>query len=236
MSILYIIRHGQASFGRHDYDRLSTTGLTQARIVAEHLCRLGTEFDAVYTGTLKRQRQTYEAMAEVYTRRHSPLPEAHPIPEMDEYDAVSVWQHLHAEVLEDHPELADDLDQIFDQPKAFQRFYGQVVERWVTGNYRRAELEAWPEFRARVCAGLQRIMRTEGTGKRVAVFSSAGPVAVAVQLATGMPDAQCVGISWQVLNAGITRFLFNAEQFTLAGFNDVAALELQADPELLTYR
>ena len=236
MSILYLIRHGQASFGRHDYDRLSDNGRVQSRIVAEHLCRLGTKFDAVYTGTLNRQRQTYETMAEVYAQKQNPLPDAQLIPELDEYDAVSVWQHLHAEVLADHPELADDLDQIFAQPKAFQRFYGQIVERWVAGNYRRTELESWPEFRARVCAGLQRIMRSEGPGKRVAVFSSAGPVAVAVQLATAMPDAQCVGISWQVLNAAITRFLFNAEQFTLASFNDVAALELQADPALLTFR
>lgn len=236
MSILYLIRHGQASFGQHDYDRLSKIGREQSRIVAEHLCRLGTHFDAVYTGTLTRQQQTYEAVAEVYTRQQNPLPAPQLISEMDEYDAVSVWQHLHAEVLEDHPELADDLDQIFDQPKAFQRFYGQIVDRWVAGNYRHAGLESWPEFRTRVREGLQRIMQTEGAGKRVAVFSSAGPVAVAVQLATGMPDAQCVGISWQVLNAGITRFLYNTDQFTLAGFNDVAALEMQVNPKLLTYR
>jgi hypothetical protein len=55
-------------------------------------------------------------------------------------------------------------------------------------------------------------------------------------MATGMPDDRCIGISWQVLNASTTRFRYNEKEMTLVGFNDVAALERQGDPALLTYR
>jgi hypothetical protein len=51
-----------------------------------------------------------------------------------------------------------------------------------------------------------------------------------------MPDDRCIGISWQLLNASTTRFRYNAKEMTLVGFNDVAALERQGDPGLLTYR
>ena len=61
MSTLYMIRHGQASFGQTNYDRLSPKGEQQAHIVAHHFCRLNNGFDAVYTGTLMRQQQTARA-------------------------------------------------------------------------------------------------------------------------------------------------------------------------------
>jgi len=34
MSDLYLIRHGQASFGKDNYDRLSPLGIRQARILS----------------------------------------------------------------------------------------------------------------------------------------------------------------------------------------------------------
>jgi hypothetical protein len=38
------------------------------------------------------------------------------------------------------------------------------------------------------------------------------------------------------MNASLTRFRYNSDKMTLVGFNDVAALEIQGDPALLTYR
>ncbi len=231
-----MIRHGQATFGEADYDRLSPKGKQQARIVANQLCRLNTRFDAVYTGTLVRQRQTCQVMAETYAEKQQPLPAARVIPELDEYDAATIWCHLRGEILADHPKLTDNPDQWRNNPKAFQRIFSRVVNRWVAGEHALDILESWPAFRQRVARGLGHIMQAEGPGKRIAVFSSAGPVAVAVQMATDLPDDRCVGLSWQILNAGITRFLYHKHQFTLTGFNDVAALEMEGGLDLLTYR
>ena len=49
MSVLYLVRHGQASFGRENYDRLSKRGVEQARIVGDYFIRTGLRFDA-YSG------------------------------------------------------------------------------------------------------------------------------------------------------------------------------------------
>jgi len=40
MSELYLIRHGQASFGTADYDRLSEKGIRQASVLGDHLADL----------------------------------------------------------------------------------------------------------------------------------------------------------------------------------------------------
>jgi len=58
VSEIYLLRHGQASFGAEDYDRLSEAGETQARLLGEHLAGLGLEFDAIFSGAMRRQRDT----------------------------------------------------------------------------------------------------------------------------------------------------------------------------------
>ena len=55
MGTLYLVRHGQASFGSDDYDRLSPLGQRQSLRLGEHWRAHGLHFDAVYTGTLLRQ-------------------------------------------------------------------------------------------------------------------------------------------------------------------------------------
>ncbi len=66
MSVLYLIRHGQASAGSGDYDRLSSLGEDQSRALGELWAGRGLTFDRVFVGPLRRQRQTCEAVTEVY--------------------------------------------------------------------------------------------------------------------------------------------------------------------------
>ena len=72
MSEIYMIRHGQASFGSRNYDVLSPLGTTQAEILAEHLIATGLRFDAVYAGTLERQAATGRALAAACRQRRLP--------------------------------------------------------------------------------------------------------------------------------------------------------------------
>lgn len=58
MPLVYLIRHGQASFGAEDYDVLSATGHLQGKHVGTELRRRGVRPDQVWSGTLRRQRET----------------------------------------------------------------------------------------------------------------------------------------------------------------------------------
>lgn len=236
MSILYMLRHAQASFGESNYDRLSPRGLRQAALAAEHLARIGIPFDAVYTGRLQRQRQTAAALQAAYTLLGQPLPAPTEHPALDEYDARGVWDTLLPALLHERPDLESQLEGIHQNPRRFQAIFAELVQRWAQGNGEHPDLESWESFRARVRQGLAEIMRTEGPGRRVAVVTSAGPIAVAVQMAADLSDVKCLEITWQVLNASTTRFLYDPARFTLAGFNDVAALERLRDEDMLTYR
>ncbi len=64
MGTLYLVRHGQASFGADDYDQLSELGQRQAERLGRYWAERGLRFDAVLTGTLKRHAQTWQGIAQ----------------------------------------------------------------------------------------------------------------------------------------------------------------------------
>ncbi|MGV2836957.1 phosphoglycerate mutase family protein, partial [Pseudomonas shirazensis] len=58
MGNLYLIRHGQASFGAADYDVLSPVGVRQSQALGSHLANLGLRLDRCIAGDLRRQQDT----------------------------------------------------------------------------------------------------------------------------------------------------------------------------------
>ena len=61
MGSVYLLRHGQASFGAADYDVLSPAGERQAETLGEELRRRAVPVRAVWSGTLRRQLATASA-------------------------------------------------------------------------------------------------------------------------------------------------------------------------------
>ena len=73
MGQVYLVRHGQASFGAADYDQLSPTGVEQARVLGRWFAQCGHRFTRVATGSLKRHRQTAEACLGVIPDAQRPV-------------------------------------------------------------------------------------------------------------------------------------------------------------------
>ena len=88
MSHVWLIRHGQASFGADDYDKLSDHGIRQARMLGEWLAARDIRPARMMVGTLKRQRETAEALAEGLGGAGRAPP--HPV-----QAALAAGKHLH---------------------------------------------------------------------------------------------------------------------------------------------
>ncbi len=93
MGQIYLVRHGQASFGKENYDQLSDLGMEQGRLLGKWFADCGVQFDQVVTGDMERHRQTAEACL-------AQLPQAYP---------ASGWvtdagfnEYDHREVLQRH--------------------------------------------------------------------------------------------------------------------------------------
>ncbi|MGK0529545.1 MAG: broad specificity phosphatase PhoE, partial [Alteromonadales bacterium] len=50
MTDIYLVRHGQASFGKANYDKLSELGGQQAIWLGDYFKHRNVEFDAVFSG------------------------------------------------------------------------------------------------------------------------------------------------------------------------------------------
>ena len=103
MGTLYLVRHGQASFGAADYDQLSPLGHQQCVALGRYWRERGMQFDAVLTGTLKRHAQSLTGLAEGLDTPLVPLV----WPGLNEYDSEAVVHAIHPEPLPkaDTPEL-----------------------------------------------------------------------------------------------------------------------------------
>ena len=108
--------------------------------------------------------------------------------------------------------------------------------RWISGNHDAPGNIRWKEFVDRVLEGITALTTGHGSGQHIAIFTSGGPISIAMQLALGLSDSKTMEISWQVMNASVSRFYFNSRGIFLAGFNDIAHLAMKQDSSLLTYR
>ncbi|HVG90825.1 MAG TPA: histidine phosphatase family protein, partial [Alphaproteobacteria bacterium] len=58
-----------------------------------------------------------------------------------------------------------------------------MIGRWADGKLPLEGIEPWPEFSARVQRGLAQLSTNGSRGRQIAIFSSGGPVGVAMQRA-----------------------------------------------------
>ena len=81
MGTLFLVRHGQASFGADDYDQLSALGQQQSVRLGEYFKSKGVTFSAAMSGTLKRQTQTLAGICQgMGVAFESEPPQARPAP------------------------------------------------------------------------------------------------------------------------------------------------------------
>ncbi len=238
---LWFVRHGQASFGSDDYDRLSPLGARQSRILGQYLKKTGVCFDAVYSGDMKRQKDT----AKLVTAQLDNLPAASEASEFNEYDFLSI---IHAQLpgLKNELGLSPDiLSQVRTDRKKFQKLFSMIVNRWVSGTHDAETVETYKEYTARVRKGLGRVIENSRPGQGIGIFTSAGVINVVMQMALGLSNPRATELGWRIRNTSVSLFGCSVGnpmrgttdfRFDLMGFNSTAHLDLTGNRELITYR
>jgi len=202
---LFLIRHGQASYGEADYDRLSERGREQARAVGAWLAR--GQLDAVYTGPLRRQIETIAFAREVAPT----VPEPTTLPELAEYPAFEMLQHLVPRLIAEDPKFAQLTTA--PTPRLLDQAFHTILNRWSRDEWWVEGVERVGDFVHRVRAGLDRVLRAAGSGARLAAVTSAGPIGVAVGLVFGIAEERMVRTSIVIRNASITELRFRSQDF-----------------------
>ncbi|MFG6468628.1 histidine phosphatase family protein [Roseateles sp. BYS87W] len=222
MGSLYLVRHGQASFGAADYDQLSPTGHAQCRHLGAYWRERGQRFDAVFTGTLKRHAQSLAGIVEGLGQD---LP-AVALPGLNEYDSEAVVRAIHPEPLA-RPTDAEAVKQHF-------RLLRQGLLAWMAGETQPEGMPSHAAFAAGVADALDRA-RAVGVGRQVLIVSSGGPISTAVGQVLATPADTVVELNLRIRNASVTEFVFNPKRHHLVTFNTLPHLDTADTRALITH-
>ena len=240
MSALYLFRHGQAG-PRHRYDALSNLGEKQARLLGERLAAQGMRFDAAIAGGLVRQQRTAGIVAEAYRDAGVAFPEVKLDEQWNEFDLGAVYQQVADPLAREDPEFArlwaEMVRDMENEHASVHRLHSYcdiaVVRAWVTKSHA-YQGESWEEFRTRIEGALDSLKNHGGPGRKVAVFTSATPVGIAVGKTLGLDENQIWRLAGVTYNASVTSLRLGEDgELRLFGFNGVGHLE---DPEMWSFR
>ncbi|MBG6077312.1 histidine phosphatase family protein [Polaromonas sp. CG_9.11] len=246
MGTLYLVRHGQASFGADDYDVLSPLGHQQSLRLGEYFKDKGVRFDAALTGTLNRQVQTFagicEGMGLAFETSHAssagtdsaagvaPGMKAAPLahlfwPGLNEFDSAAVIAAIHPFPLDkpDTPELY----------KHHFRLLKDGLAQWMAGVVSPRGMPSYHEFVAGITGALDHV-RSHHQG-HVLLVSSGGPIATAVGQVLGTSPETTIELNLGIRNCSVTEFSFTPKRHRLVTFNTLPHLDAPEHADWVTF-
>ena len=226
------MRHGQAAFGTEQYDRLTEIGFAQSRLLGAYFGRRNIRFDAVFTGTLRRQTETAQGILEGHQRLgQQPLQET--FPALDEYKPEAVMMAF----IGDSPTPALSMGAIRRDPIVIRDHFRILREALLAWAEDRTQPEGMPIFKAfqdGAVAALIEARRRFPDGN-VLVVSSGGPIAAIVAAVLNAPPATAVDLNLRIRNSALSEFAATPRRHHLVSFNGLPHLDTNPDPTLMTY-
>lgn len=222
MGTVYLVRHGQASFGADNYDQLSELGMRQCRRLGEYFRHKGIRFDAALVGTLERQKQSLACIAEGLQTPIEPLS----WPGLNEYDSKAVVQAIHPEPLE-RPTTPELVREHF-------RLLREGLAAWIEGRTKPEGMISHADFVSGITSALDHVRATHYK-KKVLVVSSGGPISTIVAHTLGAPHNAMIEINLRIRNSSVSELTFTPKRHSLVTFNTLPHLDHPDHASWITY-
>jgi len=220
MSELFLVRHGQASFGMPDYDVLSAMGVEQARALGRFFSARNVVFDHAWSGTLRRHVTTAHGLFEGYGRA---LPLEH-TPSLNEYDFDDLLDSASGDDGGVKTEARDRVAYRNELKRAFTLLTTRRLEHVA---------ESWDSFSARVAGALA--LARGSKRQRVLVISSGGVIGTMMQQILKAPSVAAVDLCLQLANTSVCRVRFEESHGSMVSFNCTAHLDGPESAARTTY-
>jgi broad specificity phosphatase PhoE len=206
MPIVYLIRHGQASFGGSDYDVLSDRGRAQALLLGRYLRDHDVQIDRAESGTLRRQVDTAATSLTVCA------------PEI-EFRQDARWNEFSTDDLfaqQGH----QNVSMAGADPREYRQSLEEAIGSWIAGGGAGAGGETWAEFDGRLWAALEDVLAELGSGQAAAVFTSGGAISAVVARLLNLPAASYIALHRVSVNAAVTKIVSGRSGISLLSFNE----------------
>jgi broad specificity phosphatase PhoE len=222
MGTLYMVRHGQASFGAEDYDNLSELGQRQSVRLGEWFAHKGIRFDGLIAGTLRRHKQTLAGILQGMNQAGEHLSWEG----LNEYDSNAVIATVHAGPLEKptSPEMY----------RHHFRLLRDGLGKWMAGEAQPEGMPVYADFVSGVSSALDHV-RASHYGQNVLMVTSGGPISTAVGHVLGTKPETTIELNLRIRNTSVTEFAFTPKRVMLVMYNAIPHLDDPACADWVTY-
>ena len=235
MATIYLVRHGQASFGAENYDKLSELGCRQATVVGEYFRDHGVRFDAVYSGDLSRQRNTARLAV-----ASQPAEVPHHIDaRFNEIENDLQLKYLMPDVIKINPKIEAMVNKGLSSSKDYQKVIEAVFNYWVSPVCNDTRLQSWAEFSGGARQAMSDVMHEQGAGKTIGIFTSGGTLATIVAQILGLDGEKTYQLYEPIFNCSMTQLFYSRSKISLSYYNDSSFLQVlgqQQGEALISYR
>ncbi len=209
MKTILLARHGQASLGEDNYDKLSELGIQQASLLGQFFADNERQVDKIFTGSMVRQQNTAKHFCKPYLHGSGRSVPAQTFSELNEFD--------HEEVLfaylgcKDKAEFVVKFVEEHNASKtALLHMFQDAMLHWVSGENDNKYQETWSQFSERANNGLKKVIEETENGSVSLVFTSGGIIASTICRLLGNENtAKNNVVTWidQLVNTGVTTIL-----------------------------
>ncbi|MBL4803108.1 MAG: histidine phosphatase family protein [Emcibacter sp.] len=225
MAEIYLVRHGQASFGADNYDQLSDLGHQQSEYLGQYFTDRDINFDHIIIGTQHRHRQTAESIL------------GHPLSDsaadydshsgLNEYDFSVLYKAFMAQ----HPDTEAAAKE--GNRRIFYQRLKLALKLWSEDRLTEDLPESWTDFKTRVADALTHIQnRVTGT---CLVVSSGGPISMAIGHILELNPPKIIDLNLQVKNTSFSHIYLGQDRMHLSCFNNIPHLDRMDRPDVITY-
>ena len=210
MGEIILVRHGQANSAaktEEEYDRLSDLGHRQAALLGDWMRDHGYDFDHVWSGTLRRHRETVAGMG-------LGADEDARLNEIDYYRLSQAMHDVKGEPFPGPDDFADHMPKVFAAWKA-------------------AEIEGQETYHAFEDRVAELLAEAAVPGRRLLCVTSGGVIGMVLRHLLDLDLMKMSAVMLPIWNTSVTRVHVRPRGPILAGFNAIPHLDR---PELSAVR
>ncbi len=238
MTTILLARHGQASFGQENYDQLSELGILQAKMLGQHYANTQRRIDAIFSGSLVRQRDSAQHFWQSYQPSQVSIgndssisildianPESYVRPIFNEFNHEDVFVKSNP-TLSTQAQIAAELTRANKPLSRLGELFGLAMQRWHAGDNDEDYLESWPQFSQRAQQALKQLqvqvtsMEHLNQDSTVLVFTSGGVIAAITAHLLQQSSATAYQLTQSSVNTGVTAIGVNQQKLQLLSYNE----------------
>ena len=231
MTTIYLVRHGQASFGAESYDKLSPNGELQSKLLGQYLDKILKEAPYVVAGSMQRHQQTAKISL------NECFPEAEIITDgsWNEFNHQQVFEQYDERFKQPH--LLKEEVAKFESPRAYlAEIFEGAIERWTGGDFHHEYEESWPQFKSRVETALVNLCEhlAQTKPRYAVIYTSGGVISVVAGKLLELSVNRTFALNWAIANTSLTTLRLVGTEPQLLSLNEHHFIKAER-PDLLTW-